>query len=140
MALASSLRFPCIINSTSWPSASNLYKAGADNVPKTMYAAVTGKPIPRINEARATKIIMIIRLPSAQLLIIKEKVFPIPVVVMTLITRPIHTSKIAVVAMFFAPLGAQDCPRAHFMMFKNQRQQSQIEWNSGIRRRKAFNE
>ncbi|CSA82684.1 Uncharacterised protein [Vibrio cholerae] len=68
-----------------------------------MYAAVTGSPIPSTKEAKVINTSMVSRSPFAQLLIINEKVLPMPVVLITLITKPIPTSNTAVVAMFFAP-------------------------------------
>ncbi|EXJ45231.1 hypothetical protein D049_1820B, partial [Vibrio parahaemolyticus VPTS-2010] len=103
IAFACSGNCPETINSKSWFSAINLYKAGADKVPRTIYAAVTGKPIPKTNDAKAINTSMMNKSPFAQPLIIKEKVLPMPVVLITLITKPIPTSRTAVVAIFFAP-------------------------------------
>ena len=60
--------------------------------------------MPRTSEASATSRIVINRLPPAQLVIIREKVLPIPAVDITLTMIPTATSNTATVVVFLAPI------------------------------------
>ena len=80
--------------------------AGADSVARTIYAAVTGRPMPSTSEARPIRTMAISRLPPAQLAIIRLNVLPTPAVAMTLTTRPTAQSSTADVIMLRAPISS----------------------------------
>ena len=78
--------------------------AGADNVASTIYAAVTGNPMPRIRLAKAISTSAIRMFPPAQLEIIKLNVFPTPAVAITFTISPTEHNRTAVSTIPLVPM------------------------------------
>ena len=78
--------------------------AGAASTASTIYEAVTGSPMPRIRDARATRMMVSINEPWERSVMIMENLMPMPTISTTPMMMPEQSRITPVVTMLVAPM------------------------------------